>query len=66
MNDHVTETLRIQPSHPPSQGAWVVIEAADYDPARHVLHTPPAEDAESGEGAPPPPAGKKSKPAATK
>lgn len=31
------ETVRVKPAHP-SQGAWVVINKDDYDPARHVLY----------------------------
>jgi hypothetical protein len=34
------ETLRVLPTHP-SQGEWVVINAADFDPARHVLWSAP-------------------------
>lgn len=29
------QTMRVMPTHP-SQGEWVVINAADFDPALHV------------------------------
>lgn len=33
------ETVRVMPTHP-SQGEWVVINAADFDPAVHRLYEP--------------------------
>ncbi|MEN9761271.1 MAG: hypothetical protein RI906_1097 [Pseudomonadota bacterium] len=33
------ETVRVMPSHP-SQGEWVIINAADFDPAVHQLYEP--------------------------
>lgn len=38
------ETVRVKPAHA-SQGEWVVINKADFDPAAHVLYddAPPAE-----------------------
>lgn len=41
------ETLRVLPSHP-SQGAWVEINAEDFDPARHVRYAAPDEPPANG------------------
>jgi len=57
-------TLRVRPTHPASQGEYVIIDAEHYDPAVHVLceeapeQAPAAPDAgrarSSGEPAPAP------------
>lgn len=49
------QTMRVMPAHP-SQGAWVVINAADFDPARHVEYDEPAEPGPAAAGAPSAPA----------
>jgi hypothetical protein len=44
MSDTV-ETIRVMPVHP-SQGAWVVINKSDFNPAMHELYSeePQAQD----------------------
>lgn len=44
----MSELMRIKPEHP-SQGEYVVIEAADFDPTRHIRVEETTDDA-----APPP------------
>lgn len=34
------KTLRVKSTHPASQGPYVVIDAAKYDPAVHTLYEP--------------------------
>lgn len=53
MNEIVT-TVRVMPWSP-DQGEYVLIDAADYDPARHTLYQP--DEAEAPDTAQQPPAG---------
>ena len=49
------QTLRVMPAHP-SQGAWVVINAADFDPVMHVEYDEQAGPAPVAAAAPNAPA----------
>lgn len=46
------ETVRVMPSHP-SQGDWVIINSADFDPAVHRLYGPANPDPEPAVSAQP-------------
>jgi hypothetical protein len=50
------EVMRVVSWHPPTQGAFVEINAADFDPARHTLYTadaaPPFPPMKRGPGRP--------------
>lgn len=37
------ETVRVMPSHP-SQGDWVLMNACDFDPAKHQLYLEPGSE----------------------
>ena len=49
------QTTRVMPAHP-SQGEWVVINAADFDPVLHVVYDEPGAAAVPAEAAPSAPA----------
>jgi hypothetical protein len=58
MSPEACPVLRVKSTHP-SQGDWVEINAADYDPARHSLFDPAgAPAAEPSDAAEPPRKGK--------
>jgi hypothetical protein len=35
------QTIKIKSTHPETQGPFVVIDAADFDPAKHTAYTEP-------------------------
>jgi hypothetical protein len=46
-------TMKVKSSHPKSQGPFVVIDAADFDPKKHVEYAPEkAEGKKAKEDAP--------------
>ena len=52
-------TVRVMPTHPPTQGAWVEINESDFDPAVYTLYEPDAPQQE------PEPAKKRGRPRKT-